>query len=277
MQHQLDAKTATLLSNALIVEAERAQFKAAYRQVAPPRSLVWSHLVHPRRAIPPHPGAPFPAVSKDGLRSWRCRPAPHPPRCFETARTRAGPPQHEGGVGSTPAGTFTEAGTSSRRSLSCRHTCVLMTARASITTSQVIAHPFGVALAWAIHLDHHVHARFDGVANLLFRKDADAAFVRPEDGMVTPRECECEHAPCPLIVEDESPTRRTRRCSPSARVRSCLAERQRLGGVEHLCIPIVSRDCSTKRVSGIRSHFVNFNAPLTISRPNRGVFRNWKS
>ena len=30
VQHQLDAKTATLLSNALIVEAERAQFKAAY-------------------------------------------------------------------------------------------------------------------------------------------------------------------------------------------------------------------------------------------------------
>jgi hypothetical protein len=30
-KHQLDAKTATKISNALIVEAERAQFKAAYR------------------------------------------------------------------------------------------------------------------------------------------------------------------------------------------------------------------------------------------------------
>ena len=30
VKHKLDARTATLLSNALIVEAERAQFKAAY-------------------------------------------------------------------------------------------------------------------------------------------------------------------------------------------------------------------------------------------------------
>ncbi len=30
-KHQLDARTATQISNALIVEAERAQFKAAYR------------------------------------------------------------------------------------------------------------------------------------------------------------------------------------------------------------------------------------------------------
>ena len=87
-KHQLDAKTATKISNALIVEAERASSRpltgsSRASPIACP-AAPWSSS---GRANGPHPEGARGRISKDGHWFGAAFPLPLRPRCFETART----------------------------------------------------------------------------------------------------------------------------------------------------------------------------------------------